>query len=229
MTMGLILLGIMALTLFFGFGRRIAQSLGISSVVFFFALVVMAVGIIVPAITPNASLYISVGGFIIPLLISIALLIKVIGRENLASALVSMFAVVIVTAVILMFMPTNTTLLAVLCSLEIGIVGGAIAYFITKRPIESVFALTSGVCVGNLIFALVNYFAWGATTFSLGNPIVYNGLLVAVLFVVCVHQILQMMGKTFDDGNRNRRTRATFEAGKDNKHENEDDYFKDMF
>lgn len=229
MTMGLILLGIMALTLFFGFGRRIAQSLGITSVVFFLLLVVMAVGIIVPAITPNASLYINVGGYIIPILLSIALLIKVINRENLASALVAMFAVVITTAVILMFMPTTTTLWAVFCSLEIGIVGGAVAYFITKRPIESVFALTSGVCVGNLVFALVNYFAWGSAVFSLGNPVVYNGLLVAVLFVVCAHQILEMMGKSFDDGTSRRRTRASFEAGKDNRHENDDDYFKDLF
>ena len=163
-----------------------------------------------------------------PILLSIVLFVSVVRRNNAISALVSMLAVVAVTAIILMLMPTANMLLQILCSVEIGIVAGAVAYFIAKQPLESVFALCSGVCVGNLVFSLVNYFVWGATAISLGNPIVYNALFISVLFVLVVNEIMAMLGKTAHVGNT-RRTRSSFESGKDEKHKSDDDYFTDLF
>ncbi|MBQ8882812.1 MAG: hypothetical protein IJY70_05450 [Clostridia bacterium] len=229
MTMGLILLGIMAITLFFNFGRRAFSALNTTTTIAFAVLVAFAIGIIVPAITPNDTFYLSVGGFIMPIILSLVLFVSVVKRQNAGVALVSMLAAVAVTTLILLFMPTTNTLLQVLCSLEIGIIAGAVSYFIAKRPLESVFALTSGVCVGNLIYSFIDYFARGAQVFSLGNPIVYNALFVSVLFVLCVDQVMAIMGKTHDEGNYSRRTRSSFEASKDEKHKSDDDYFSDLF
>lgn len=231
MTLGLILLAIMAVTLLFDVGRHAFRGIGIPVWMALLTIVAFAIGISVPNITFGTEFTMNVGGFGIPIIAMFVLLGILIKNNAVLRGVAAMLAVVASTTVILLLMPTDSTWLAVLTSVAIGVVAGALGYVIGRSETASIFAVTGGVAVGNIVYAFVNYFAWGADVFTLGQSIVYNGLFIGAIFALALCTLTVLAGRMMDDG-RFRTRASSFESSKDNGYEeisDEDDFTDDLF
>jgi len=214
MTMGLILLGIMMLALFFEVGRSAFRGLGLSTIGAFMVILAFAIGIIVPSISFGGVFYMNVGGFILPILAMFVLLVVLI-RNNAA------------TVGLLLIMPVNNTGMIVLTSFVLGLISGALAFIIGRTRVASLFAVTGGIAVGDVIFCLLDYFVITGGAFTLGRVVVYNSIFVAALFALCLAEIVVMTGKAMGEERTNKRN-LNFEASEDrafkSKSSDDDDY-----
>ena len=213
MTMGLILLAVMAIVLMFPFGRNAFRGLGLAQWAGFLVIIAFAIGIIVPNIRLSEMTRVSVGGFILPIIASIVLAVMLARNNALLRGIVAMLAVVALTTGLLLVMPTRTMGLRVLTSIVIGIIAGAVGFIIGRTRSASVFSVLSGVAVGNLIYSLIDYFFISGSTVILGSSVVYNAIFVSVLFALVVAEASVVMERS--GSVRYRRRNTNFEFSED--------------
>ena len=232
MTMGLILLAVMAVALLFDTGRHAFRGIGIPVWMALLTIIAFAIGISVPYITIGDNFVMSVGGFVIPIIAMVVLLVILIRKNSVLRGVASMLAVVSATTVILLVMPTDSTWLAVLTSVVIGLIAGALGYIVGRSNTAAIFAVTGGISVGNVVYAFIYYFAWGGSVFTLGQPIVYNAIFVGAIFALALCTLTVMAGKFMDDG-RFRSRASSFESSRDFGYEDhvgeDDDFTDDLF
>ena len=227
MTMGLILLGIMMLALFFEVGRSAFRGLGLSTIGAFMVILAFAIGIIVPSISFGGVFYMNVGGFILPILAMFVLLVVLIRNNAVLRGVAAMLSVVAATVGLLLIMPVNNTGMIVLTSFVLGLISGALAFIIGRTRVASLFAVTGGIAVGDVIFCMLDYFVITGGAFTLGRVVVYNSIFVAALFALCLAEIVVMTGKAMGEERTNKRN-LNFEATEDrafkSKLSDDDDY-----
>ena len=228
MTVGLIMLAVMAISLFVSFGRNAFRGLGLPQWGAFMVILAFAVGIIVPEIRLGRVGYISVGGFILPIVASVILAIRLVVKNGLWRALIAMVAVVAITTGLLLVMPMRTTGLRVLTFIAVGMVSGAVAFIIGRTRMASVFALLSGIPVGNLVSSLISYFILDAGSIALGWSVVYNALFLSVIFALVLSEIAYVTGKSSGSYTTQKRS-LNFEAGRDEQKEEYDNFDDDLF
>ena len=85
MTMGLILLGIITISLFFPFGRRAFGGMRITAPWAFLIVACFAVGVIVPVVTIGSTFTMSLSGFLFPALIMLALVPRADNKKRSSS------------------------------------------------------------------------------------------------------------------------------------------------
>lgn len=215
MTMGLIILGVFTLALFFSFGQHAFRGLGLSVWAAFLIILAFAIGIIVPSIPFGGVFYANVGGFIMPMLAEFALFYVMIKNGTVGRGIVAMLAVVAISVGLLFLMPMNNMGMIVLTAFVIGIVSGSVAFIIARNRAASVFAIFSGVMVADIIFNLVNYFAWGGGAFTLGSSVIFNSMFLAVMCCLVFAEVAVGLGKTSGGSSVSRR-KLNFEASDDN-------------
>ncbi len=233
MTMGLILLAITALSLFSAFGRGAFKGLGLPAWGGFMVLLAFAIGIIVPAIRLGDTGYMTVGGFILPIIAAIALAIRLGARGGLGKGLVAMLAVVAITTGLLLVMPTRNMGLRFLTSVVIGIVTGAVAFIIARKRDASAFAILSGLPVGNLIYSLLEYNFLSGEPVMLGWSVVYNAMFLGFMLAVAIAEAART-GKSITSDRATKRRNLNYEAGRDQHFDEErsdefDNYDNDLF
>ena len=214
MLMGLILLAIMAIALFFTVGRLSFKALGLPQWGAFLVLLAFTVGIVVPTIKIRDIASIGFSGFILPIIASIALAVLLVRKNGFARGIVSMLAIVAISTILFLIMPMQSTGFRILTSITVGVITGAVGFIIGRTRLASVFAILSGVAVGNLIYSLISYFALDGGTMMLGMDIVYNSIFVAVLFILGVTAMASISGRIVEEGSYVRRE-LNYEAGID--------------
>ncbi len=229
MTMGLILLAVMAIALFLISGRRSFTSTGVPAWMAFIAIAAFAIGIIVPNIWVGESFSMNVGGFIVPSVIMFALLAVLISRGGLLRGVASMLAVTAVTTALLLIMPTYTTGYEILTVFVVGLVAGAVAYMVSRTPSSALFGVVGGLVLGNVIVTMMEYFNGNAEVFVLGQSVIYNAMFVGVIFAFCLAEIAVMAVKMMNEENRHTTRSSSYEAGKDNNFDRDDDDDYDLF
>ena len=225
MTMGLIILGIFAIALFFEFGRKAFEGLGLAPWSAFLAILAFAIGIIVPVIPLGGNNGMSMGGFIMPMIAMFALLYVVIRSKKAFRGFSAMLAVIAITITLLFVMPTESMGWQILTSFAIGIISGCVAYLVTMDRAASVFAITGGVAFGDLIYCLIDRFALDGAPFTLGSPTVYNSIFVATFIALAVAETAIYVSKS-GRGKVDKRA-GNFEAGKDDTFDADTDFFDD--
>lgn len=231
MTMGLILLGVMALLLLFSFGRNAFRGLWLTPGAAFFAVLAFAVGIIVPSIPLyRGGFYMTVGGFVLPVVASIALIGLLIRHGGVLRSIAGMLAVVAVTVGLMVVMPMGNIWMRMLAAWVIGLVAGAVAFLVARTRASSAFAVLGGVAVGDLIYSLISYFAYRAGVVTLGGDVAYNSIFVGVLFALILAEAAVRLGKSVGSAAATGRRGTNYEAAKDEKFDSPDkdyDHFDD--
>lgn len=214
MTMGLILLGVMMLGLFFSFGRSAFKGLGLSAWGAFLVVLAYAIGIIVPAIRFSDVFSMNVGGFIMPVIGMFALLAILVKKNAVLRGVAAMLAVTAATTGLLLVMPVNNMGMQVLTAFTIGLIGGALAFIIGRTRSASVFGILGGIALGDLIFCLIDYYAVTGAAFTLGRSVVYNSIFVAVIFALCLAEIAIRAGRAMGEAAVSRR-KLNFEVSEE--------------
>ncbi|MDR2202059.1 MAG: hypothetical protein LBP26_04775 [Clostridiales bacterium] len=235
MVIGLAILGIVAILIFFGVTERFFRRMGLSNPLAFLIVLLLVIGAVVPPITIGAGFSMNVSGFLIPIAL-ITLFCALLGaNSDLLRAFVASVAVAgIAVAARMLIMPVNFASLTT-AAVIVGFVGGSVAYLIAVTRLATAIAAVTGIVAGDIIVNVLYRFVLGADSVALGGAGVFDSIIIAAVLGVALVELVSAMRRTV---NRRRvgRNALNAESAEDNDFANReistlntDDDFADYF
>ncbi len=198
MTIGLILLAILAILIFFGLAERFFRQIGLNKWVAFLLVVALVVGAIVPNITIGGVFSLNFGGFLVPLIIiTVLMAIMKSGAEVLRSLLAIVAVAAVAVATRMLIEPTDGALILA-SSLIIGFVGGGVAFLVGQTRLSTLAAAMGGIILGDIIINFVYTFVVGGYVFALGSYGVFDSIIIASIFGILICQAVLGIRNTTD-------------------------------
>ncbi len=121
MTIGLVILGIVAVLIFFGVAEKFFRKIGISNPIAFLLVLALVIGAVVPNIRIGSAFEMNVSGFLIPIVLVVLFSVMVGFNSDLARAFVAMVAVAGVAVATGTLISTTTLAGQVTASVIIGL------------------------------------------------------------------------------------------------------------
>ena len=195
MTIGLILLALSAIFLFFGGSEKFFSKLGIPSKAAFLIVLALVLGTIIPQLNFGNALSLNLGGFLIPLAVMTALLFRCDDAGERMKALLSIAAVAAVCVAVRMLVPSLSAGLAVTISVVTGFVGAAVSCIVTGSRVPALVGALGGVVLGDVVTSLVYRFFIDGSQVSLGTAGAFDAVVIGVVFTVIISETLSAIGK----------------------------------
>jgi hypothetical protein len=201
MTIGLVLLAITALLIFFGLGERFLRKIGISNWLAFILTAALVLGVVLPDIRIGSAFSINLGGFLVPVVL-VAIFCSLTGfNKDLVRSLLATVAVAgVAVATRMLIMPTSfaTVLTA---SVIVGFVGGAVAYLIGMTRLSTLTAAVAGIVLGDIIVnILYRYVLKTGSVVALGSGGVFDSVVLAAVFGVIIAEAIAAVKRTVNRG-----------------------------
>lgn len=238
MTIGLILLALVSVLIFFGATEKFFRKLGMPNWLAFLLVLALIVGAIIPSIRIGG-FSVNVGGFLIPLVIMIILDLLMGASPELFRTLIATLSIAAVAlAVRILIKPTNGAMI-ITASLIVGFLGGAIAYLIGGTRLSTLSSVMGGIVLGDILTNTLYVLGSDNLSFALGSRGVFDSIIIAAVFGVALYEIVTIARRSM--GNKKLRDSSlNFEGGEDIYSEEEynkiespdrrneyDDYFDD--
>lgn len=201
MTIGLVILGIVAVLIFFGVAEKFFRKIGISNPIAFLLVLALVIGAVVPNIRIGSAFEMNVSGFLIPIVLVVLFSVMVGFNSDLARAFVAMVAVAGVAVATGMLISTTTLAGQVTASVIIGFVGGAVAYLIAMTRLSTLIASIGGIVIGDIIVSLLNYFVVptvSVSAVSLGTQGTFDAIILAAVFGIIMVEAVSAMKRTMN-------------------------------
>ncbi len=227
MTMGLLMLAFSAIFLLLGFGVQPLRRAEINVILAFGLILGFSVGIIVPNWQISNDFYINIGGFVLPLILFVGLLVLVVKKRALLSSSALMLCCGALTLGMFFLLPSNNEWFTAFSSVIVGVVVGSVAFLIGKEPLSVLYAVFGGIVVAEIVYSIVMTVAIYKGVWIMGSSFIYNSLFVATMFSLALCEI-NFRAKNAEL-QKNRLAGMT-EAGEDGeKSEDETESFDDLF
>lgn len=237
MTIGLALLGVVAVLIFFGVAERFFRKIGISNWLAFILVFALVVGAVVPSIKIGGGFSMNISGFLIPVALVVLFSVIIGVNSDLMRAFISMIGVAgVAVATRMLIMPTSFAYV-VTASVIVGFVGGSVAYLIGMTRLVTLLSAVGGIVLGDIIVNFINRFILTGSTFALGSSGVFDSIIIAAVTGAALVEAITALKRTM---NRKQLSKGVLgaEAGEDSDmasikaeaaEDNEDfsDYFKE--
>ncbi len=200
MIIGLVLLGLVAVLLFFGVAERVFKSFGVA-----YWLAFVIVGLLIGcAFIPSfkiGSVVFNVAGFIAPLLFAaVFFFITWRTRETLhALATTSVVAAMFIAVQLLLGPITNDTVTVIIS----GFLCGAIGYLVGKTKLAALAAVFLGMPIGEVVASAVSMRVYG-TPMEFGTPATFDAVILAAVFSVVLFESIAAIKRTMNAKARNK-------------------------
>ena len=195
MTIGLILLSVLAILVFFGATERLFRRMGIANWLAFILVLALVAGAVVPQITIGQAFAMNVGGFIVPLVFAVALAVLIGWNAELFRAGVATLAVASAAVAARMLILPVSAGMTVTASVIVGFVGGAVAFIIAKTRLATLAAALGGIVIGDVVTSVIyRYFVDGSAV-ALGTRGVFDSLVIAAVFGVLLVEVIASIRK----------------------------------
>jgi len=239
MTIGLILLALFSVFVFFGATERFFRRLGMPNWLAFLLVLALIVGAIIPTIRIGR-VSLNVGGFLIPLLIMVVLdFIMGVSPQLFRTIIGTMAVAAVALAVRVLIRPENGGMILT-SSLIVGFVGGAVAYLVGGTRLSTLSSVMGGIVLGDILTNFVYVFGVKGYTFALGLRGVFDSIIIASIFGVAMYELITLLKRRVSN-KRIVDSSLSFEGGEDVYSEDEylkmeehldqsryDDYFDDF-
>lgn len=159
MYVGLIVLGAFVILTIFGVFRRLLAKWEISEPLALLVSLLMIGGVLISPINIGGVFVFSIGGFLIPFLVCVALLVRAEGYE-VARTLAATAVIGIVSAVLRYFFPLEHYMVTIDSGLFVGIIAGGIAFLIGRSRRGAFVSAALGVMLTN-VFLFLYYLVQG--------------------------------------------------------------------
>lgn len=192
MIIGLVLLAIVAVLIFFGLTTRFFKRIGVANWLAFLLVLALVVGAVLPNIRIGTMFSMNIGGFLLPLSVTVFLMIMLGANSNLAKSVLALLAVASVAISTRMLMMPTSMGMQIGASIIVGIVGGAVAYLIAKSRLGTLAAAMGGIVLGDIVVSLVYRFVTETTgnVLMLGVNGVFDSLIIASVFGVLLAEVI---------------------------------------
>lgn len=207
MTIGLIILGVIAVAVFFGAAERFFRKIGVPNWSAFLLVLALVAGAVVPEIKIG-SFTMNLGGFAVPAVIAViaAVLIGWDG-ELFRCGIATLAAASAYTATRMLIVP-DTTAMTITASVVGGFLVGAVSYLISGSRLGTAAAASGGTVLGDLAVSLVYRFFIDGSPVSLGTRGAFDSLVIALVFGLLLSEIIGSIRSAYKPD-------TAFEAGEE--------------
>lgn len=194
MIIGLVLLGLVAVLLFFGIAERVFKSFGVACWLAFVIVGVLIGCAFIPTLTiGNVSF--NVAGFFAPVLFATVFLLLALRMRELNRALVSasVIAALFISVWLLISPITSDTITVII----IGFLCGAVSYLVGKTKLSALFGIFFGMPIGEVISSAVSMYVYG-TGMCFGTAATFDAIILAAVIAVVLFESIAAIKRTIN-------------------------------
>lgn len=183
-----IVLGVILLVMF-GVGQRILDDLRLSDKAALIILVAICIGLVIPLIWIGEYFCFSIGGFLIPLALSIYLLISC-GKRDLIRAIVGTVIVAGIIYGLEWLLPADPEEMIIDNMYIYGIVAGIVAYVLGRSRRNAFVSCLFGITLAQLVQWIINLCTNQKSILGLGVGGAFSTYIVAIIISVAVSEFI---------------------------------------
>lgn len=195
MSVSLVLVSIIILLVMFGAGQRILDSLRLNDKQALIILVLICIGIVIPPIWFGKYFCFSIGGFLIPLGLSVYLLISCGWSRDLLRTIIGTILVAGIIYGLEWFLPANPEGVLIDNMYIYGVVAGIVAYALGRSRRNAFVSCLFGITLAQLVQWIVNFCLHTPSVLGLGVGGAFSTYIVAIIISVAVSEFL---GRCFE-------------------------------
>lgn len=189
MSVSLWIVLIVIVLIMFGVGQRILDDLRLSDKSALIILVAIAIGLAIPPIWIGKYFCFSIGGFLIPLALSIYLLISC-GKRDLIRAIIGTILVAGIIYGLEWILPADPEEVVIDNMYVYGVVAGVVAYLLGRSRRNAFVSCLFGITLAQLVQWVINLCMDIQTILGLGVGGVFSTYIVAIIISVAVSEFI---------------------------------------
>lgn len=195
MSVSYVILAVIILLIMFGAGQRILDSLRLNDKEALIILIAICIGLAIPPIWIGEYFCFSIGGFLIPLGLSIYLLISCGWSRDLLRALIGTIVVGGIIYGLEWLLPADPESMIIDNTYIYGVVAGIVAYALGRSRRNAFISCLFGLTLAQLVQWIVNFAMHTPTILGLGVGGAFGTYIVAIIISVAVSEFL---GRCFE-------------------------------
>lgn len=195
MSVSLIILSTIILLIMFGVGQRILDSLRLNDKEALMILILICIGILIPPIWLGKYFCFSIGGFLIPLGLSIYLLISCGWSRDLLRAFLGTFIVAAIIYALEWILPADPEEVLIDNMYIYGVVAGVVAYALGRSRRNAFISCLFGISLAQLVQWIINFATGTPSILGLGVGGAFGAYIVSIVISVAVSEFL---GRCFE-------------------------------
>lgn len=189
MSVSLWIVLIVILLVMFGVGQRILDELRLSDKSALIILVAICIGIIIPPIWIGEYFCFSIGGFLIPLALSIYLLISC-GRRDIVRTIIGTILVAGIIYGLEWILPADPEEMIIDNMYIYGVVAGIVAYVLGRSRRNAFVSCLFGITLAELVQWIINLCTNKKSILGLGVGGAFSTYIVAIIISVAVSEFI---------------------------------------
>lgn len=190
MSVSLIIISVIILLIMFGAGQRILDSLRLNDKQALIILILICIGIIIPPIWIGEYFCFSIGGFLIPLALSIYLLISCGFSRDLLRSVIGTIIIAGIIYGLEWILPADPEEMIIDNMYIYGLVSGIVAYALGRSRRNAFVACLFGITLAQLVQWIVNFCLKTPSILGLGVGGAFSTYIVAIIISVAVSEFL---------------------------------------
>lgn len=183
-----IVLGLIILVMF-GVGQRILDDLRLSDKSALIVLMTICIGLLIPPIWIGEYFCFSIGGFLIPLAISIYLLLSC-GKRDIIRVIIGTFLVAGLIYLLEWVLPADPEEMIMDNMYIYGVVAGIVAYVLGRSRRNAFVSCLLGITLAQSVQWIINYFSGVKSILGLGVGGVFSTYIVSIIISVAVSEFI---------------------------------------
>ena len=201
MSVSLIIISILILIIMFGAGQRILDSLRLNDKEALIILILICIGIIIPPIWIGEYFCFSIGGFLIPLALSVYLLISCGWSRDLIRSIIGTIVVAGLIYALEWILPAEPEEVIIDNMYVYGVVAGVVAYILGRSRRNAFVSCLFGITLAQLVQWIINWAKDTPTILGLGVGGAFGTYVVSIIIAVAVSEFL---GRCFESATINK-------------------------
>lgn len=198
MSTSLIIISVIILLIMFGAGQKILDNLRLNDKQALIILVLICIGLAIPPIWIGKYFCFSIGGYLIPLCLSIYLLISCGFSRDLVRAIIGSLLVGAIIYGLEWLLPADPEKVFIDNMYIYGIVAGIVAYALGRSRRNAFISCLFGITIAELVQWIVNFAVGTPSILGLGVGGAFGAYVVAIIISVALSEFL---GRCFESAN----------------------------
>ncbi len=195
MSVSLTIISIITLLIMFGVGQRILDSLRLNDKEALIILILICVGLIIPPIWIGEYFCFSIGGFLIPLGLSIYLLISCGWSRDFIRTIIGTILVACIIYVLEWLLPADPESMVIDNTYIYGVIAGVVAYALGRSRRNAFVSCLFGITLAQVIQWIINFVKDTPSILGLGVGGAFGTYVVSIIISVALAEFL---GRCFE-------------------------------
>ena len=225
MSVSLTIISVVILLIMFGVGQRILDSLRLNDKEALIILILICIGLIIPPIWIGEYFCFSIGGFLIPLGLSIYLLISCGWSRDLVRTIIGTILVAAIIYVLEWLLPADPESMIIDNTYIYGVIAGVVAYVLGRSRRNAFISCLFGITLAQLVQWIINFVNNTPSILGLGVGGAFGTYIVAIIISVALAEFL---GRCFESAVIDKEKKEfnykthTYDSEKNGKFDNQD-------